>query len=122
MTVLIEEEATQETQETAEAARVGRALRALREFGWIQDEYVQGPDGELLRKDWGNATGFCIVGAFYFADSRVDHSRTTDFEDPVAHLLGFENAEDLIDWNDAEDRMEAEVFDLLESRRLALLG
>lgn len=82
-----------------------RRARALIESGWTQKEYARGKSGRGVN-ELGNApVCFCALGAIRRV-TRREWDNTEEAKALRAAILG----RDIIDWNDAPRRTQADVL------------
>ena len=90
------------------AADVDRVAKVV-ESGWCQGAYARDEDGEDVFEGSEAAVSFCIAGAIL--TTMVDDGPRHGVRDCLAHTLGIAGDE-LIGWNDHENRTQTQVVDL----------
>lgn len=97
------------SEEVNGAQVLARAQELISECGWRQGSF-------------GNPrTGYCLEGALYAAEWDVEgvHAawRSEEF---LSKWVGEMGSENTVEWNDAPERTEADVLDLLAAARTRL--
>lgn len=88
-----------------------RKARALIERGWTQGEYARGKSGRQADPIGRHARCFCAVGALGAANRHWPHGGMIGLKE-LNSAVGFpsEGESQILDWNDAEWRTQAEVL------------
>jgi hypothetical protein len=95
------------------AADVLKEARDLiaKDGGWTQRQYARGADGTYADFYNKKAVCFCTLGALY----RVGLSEPKALNDAEHLLLKSAQVENIVVWNDAPERTQAEVVALFDA-------
>ena len=97
----------------ATAMDVLSAARELvaKEGGWTQRHYARGADGTYADFNHKKAVCFCTLGALY----RVGLPEPSALNDAESLLLKAAGVENIVVWNDAPGRTQADVVALFDA-------
>lgn len=102
--------------EAKTAADVLKAARDLlaKDGGWTQGQYARDIEGFMVPETSPLAVCFCADGALFRARSAedADFEALTRAEDALLKAAGVQN---IVHWNDAPERTQAEVVALFDA-------
>jgi len=78
---------------------------------WTQGYYARNSSGDIRVATDSEAVCWCAIGAI----RKVSHTTASREAIVVAQMLGFKGSDELVNWNDAKGRTQAEVVAALRA-------